>query len=386
MHQLLDEQVLRIMNVLNNRVRLVGGCVRDYLLNRAVKDIDMATPLPPQEVMRLLQSAGMRVVPTGLKHGTVTAVIDHRPFEITTLRRDLETDGRHATVGWTADYAADAARRDFTVNALYMDQNGHIEDYVGGLADLKKRRVRFIGDPAARIREDYLRILRYFRFWSLMDTHPADPVVKKVLCTLKDGLKNVSKERKTMEFLKILTTPRVVDALKLMRQTGVLTDIVGAAHLIQLQRFLKVHPSADAMERLAVLTKGATGILCLSNAQKEKVAGCCRRVVLGRSLKQDKIWCTILKKDIFHFHVYCAWAQGRLSEQTARDYLKMTLPPFPVRAADLIAHGVQPGVQMGRMLKKAEQIWWVLDFPAEKKLVIQELLSYTLKNNKRRKQ
>ena len=151
---ILDEQVLVIMNALNNRVRLVGGCVRDYLLHRPVQDIDMATPLAPKEVMDLLNQAGIQVVPTGLKHGTVTAVIQHRPFEITTLRQDLKTDGRHAVVGWTADYVLDAKRRDFTFNALYMDHLGKIYDPVGGLKDLKKRRVCFIGEPADRFIDD----------------------------------------------------------------------------------------------------------------------------------------------------------------------------------------------------------------------------------------
>lgn len=385
MNQLLDEQVLFVMRALENQARLVGGCVRDYLLDRVVQDIDIATPLPPQEVMRLLQKAGIRVVPTGLKHGTVTAVIGHRPFEITTLRRDLETDGRHATVGWTDDYKADAERRDFTINALYMDQDGHIEDYIGGLADLKKRCVRFIGDPAARVQEDYLRILRYFRFWSLVDTHTADVRILPVLITLKEGLKNVSKERKTIEFIKILQTPRVLDALKIMRKTGILSDIVGAVHLIRLKRFLSVYPSADAMERLAVLTGGKTGILCLSNAQKKKVKLCACRLMLGRDTKRDKGVCARLGKEIFDFHVYHAWAQGRISKQKAKAYLKMPMPIFPIRADDLMAYGIKPGVQMGRLLKKAGRIWQELDFPVEKKLVIQELLSYTLKNNKRRK-
>lgn len=385
MHQLLDEQVLFILGALGNRARLVGGCVRDYLLGREIKDIDIATPLEPQEVMTLLQKAGIRVVPTGLKHGTVTAVMEHRPFEITTLRRDLETDGRHAMVRWTDDYAADAARRDFTINALYMDQDGHIEDYVGGLADLKNRYVRFIGEPAHRIQEDYLRILRYFRFWSLVDTHAADVRILRLLTRLKEGLKKVSKERKTMEFIKILQTPRVLDALKMMRKTGVLSDIVGAAHLIRLKRFLSVYPSADAMERLAVLTGGQTGILCLSNAQKKKVKLCACRLRLGRDTKQDKAVCARLGKEIFDFHVYHAWAQGRISKQKAMAYLRMPAPVFPVRADDLMACGIKPGVQMGRLLKKANRIWQELDFPAEKKLVIQELLSYTLKNKQRRK-
>ena len=382
---ILDEQVLVIMNALNNRVRLVGGCVRDYLLHRPVQDIDMATPLAPKEVMDLLNQAGIQVVPTGLKHGTVTAVIQHRPFEITTLRQDLKTDGRHAVVGWTADYVLDAKRRDFTFNALYMDHLGKIYDPVGGLKDLKKRRVCFIGEPADRIREDYLRLLRYFRFWSLVDTHLPDPMVLKTVAALQDGLKQVSNERKTMEFLKILTTPRVGEALKMMRRTGILSQIVERAHLIQLERFLRVYPTADVIERLAVLTGGKTGILCLSNVQKKKLSLCCQSFCPGHSLKRDKSVWAERGKEVFDFYVYRAMARGHLSRQKATDYLKMSVPPFPVRAADLIPYGIKPGTGMGNALKKAQRIWQNLGFPSEKKLVIQKLLSYTLKNNKRRK-
>ncbi len=171
---LADSGVQRLFAILPT-ARLVGGCVRDTLAGRPVADIDLATPLPPEDAAQTLTAAGIRVIPTGLAHGTVTALIDGRPYEITTLRRDLVTDGRHAEVAWTGDWREDAARRDFTMNAMSLAPDGTLHDYFGGAADLAAGRVRFVGDAATRVAEDYLRILRFFRFQARYGTGDPDP-------------------------------------------------------------------------------------------------------------------------------------------------------------------------------------------------------------------
>ena len=202
-----EASTLRLMGVLakdGGDARFVGGVVRNTLLGLAVKDIDIATPLPPDEVMRRLKRANIRAVPTGIDHGTITAIVDGRPFEVTTLRRDVSTDGRHAAVTYTTDWREDAARRDFTINALYASADGEIFDYHGGLADLAQGRVRFIGDARARIREDYLRILRLFRFHAWYGKGDIDPDALNAVAHEKAGLAKLSGERIQQEFLRLL--------------------------------------------------------------------------------------------------------------------------------------------------------------------------------------
>ena len=187
--------------------RVVGGAVRDALAGREVTDIDLATPRTPDEVTQALRAAGIRAVPTGLDHGTVTAVAGGRGFEITTLRRDVETDGRHARVAFTDDWRADAARRDFTINALSMTRDGAVFDYFDGVADLRAGRLRFVGDPSSRIAEDYLRILRYFRFFARYASGPADPAALTAIRAGVPGLATLSAERVWSELIGILSAP-----------------------------------------------------------------------------------------------------------------------------------------------------------------------------------
>ncbi len=206
--------------------RVVGGAVRDALADRAVMDIDLATPRAPVHVMLALKRAGVKVVPTGLTHGTVTAAVDGRGFEITTLRRDLETDGRHAVVAFTEDWRLDAARRDFTINAMSMARDGSVFDYFNGTADLENGRVRFVGDPATRIAEDYLRILRFFRFYARYGRVPPDAATLDALRAGIPGLARLSVERVWMELRRILGAPDPVEAVGLMAATR---DLGGGA-------------------------------------------------------------------------------------------------------------------------------------------------------------
>ena len=229
-HLLADLAIRRLLTVLP-AARLVGGCVRDALAGRPAADIDLATPQPPDAVVAALAAAGIRAIPTGIAHGTVTALLDGRPFEITTLRRDVLTDGRHAAVAWTTNWQEDAARRDFTINALSLDAAGMLHDYFGGIADLRRSRVRFVGDATARVAEDYLRILRFFRFQARYGAGPPDPEAVSAITAGIGGIARLSPERVWSELKRILAAPDPAAALQLMAETGVLAAAVpeGAA-------------------------------------------------------------------------------------------------------------------------------------------------------------
>ncbi|MGH6946921.1 MAG: CCA tRNA nucleotidyltransferase, partial [Kiloniellales bacterium] len=245
-------------------VRFVGGCVRDAVAGRPVKDIDLATPSPPEQVTALLERAGIKAVPTGIEHGTVTAVVDHLPFEITTLRRDLETDGRRAKVAFTDDWAADAARRDFTMNALSCAPDGTLYDPFDGLADLRAGRVRFVGDPRARIEEDYLRLLRFFRFQAHYGHEPPAPALLAVAMEMAPGLANLSGERLRQETLKLLEAPQPLPALEAMIACGVaahyLPEVESADSLAAYLALEDADAAPDPLLRLAaLLPEGGAG-------------------------------------------------------------------------------------------------------------------------------
>src|SRR5437764_10640098 len=226
--------------------RFVGGSVRDALLGLRIGDIDIATPARPERVIELLEKRGIKVVPTGLAHGTVTAIAGTPPrhFEITTLRRDVETYGRRARVAFDADWAADAARRDFTINAIFLDPDGTVHDPVGGLADLQARRVRFVGDPATRIAEDVLRILRYYRFEARFGAGLGDPPARAACGAMAHLLPNLSAERVAQELVRLLAVPDPVGALRMMQEDGVLSAILPeATRLDRLQRLIALEAS-----------------------------------------------------------------------------------------------------------------------------------------------
>ena len=245
-------------------VRFVGGCVRDALAGHPVKDIDLATPDRPEKVLALLEAAGLKAVPTGLDHGTVTAISGHRPFEITTLRRDVQTDGRRAVVAFTDDWEADAARRDLTFNALSCSPDGRLFDFFGGYDDLLAGRVRFVGDPRARIREDYLRLLRFFRFQAHYGRLPPDPEILAVARELVPELAGLSGERIRAELLRLLEAPDPLPVLEIMIADrileSILPEIAGTAVLAGLLT-LDLPEAADPVLRLgALLAPGAEEI------------------------------------------------------------------------------------------------------------------------------
>ena len=252
-----SRRVLAALEAEGRPARFVGGCVRDGLLGRSVgNEIDLATPERPEQVIRLLERAGLPAIPTGLAHGTVSTIANRRHFEITTLRRDVACDGRHAEVEFTDDFAADAARRDLTINAMSCDRIGRLYDYFGGRADLAAGRVRFVGDAAARIAEDYLRILRFFRFFARYGRPPADAAAQAACAAAAPGLRRLSGERIQAEMTKLLAAKEPLPALRLMVETGVLGHVIpGPVALERLARLLGVAPDSDVMVRLAALLR-----------------------------------------------------------------------------------------------------------------------------------
>ena len=357
--------------------RFVGGCVRDTLLGRAGEglDIDIATILTPQAVVAAAKAAGLKPVPTGVEHGTVTVVAQGRPFEVTTLRRDVETDGRRAVVAFTTDWAEDAARRDFRLNALYAEPDGRLHDPTGGgVADGLAGRVVFVGEPERRIREDYLRILRFFRFWAWYGRGAPDAAGLTACTALSDGLERLSAERVTQETLKMLAAPDPTPSVRLMAEAGVLERLVPSADLDRLSRVVAVQQAlgepADAGLRLAALSGGSLDRLKrlrLPNALQDRIA----------AAGADDGSLTDLTPRRLRRRLYEA------GPQAVRDRLKLaaspadglimapllaaiqawTPPRFPLSGEDIKAAGAAEGPEVGRV-RRAVEAWWVdHDFP-----------------------
>ena len=357
--------------------RFVGGCVRNALIERPVDDIDIATRLLPQNVMAALAEAGLRAVPTGLAHGTVTAVSGGKGFEITTLRRDVSTDGRNATVAFTDDWAEDAARRDFRLNALYADADGTVFDPTGqGVADALAGRIVFVGDPQTRIREDYLRILRFFRFMAWYGQGQPDAAALTACADLASGMDRLSAERVSKELLKLLTAPDPVAAVQAMAEAGVLAAILPEARLDD--RFAAMtRISEDAVLRLSVLLPSdaeaasqAAAHLRMPNAVRDRLAAA---VQAEPSLDLDDRGARAL----VYRHagpavadgILRAWATSPEREADARRLLAIardwTPPRLPVGGRALERLGVPAGPETGRLLKAFEAGWIADDFPAE---------------------
>ncbi|HWA90430.1 MAG TPA: CCA tRNA nucleotidyltransferase [Rhizomicrobium sp.] len=362
-------ETLAVMAALGE-ARFVGGCVRNALLGEPVGDIDIATPLPPDEVTRRLQAAGFKAVPTGIAHGTVTAVANGKPFEVTTLRRDVETDGRHAVVAFTGDWAEDARRRDFTMNALYADADGEVLDSVGGVDDLKAGRVRFVGDAVTRIREDYLRILRLFRFHAWYGRGEMNGDALRAAASEKAGIAGLSAERIQKEMLRLLEAPDPMPSLRAMAATGVLQAVLpGELDLARLERLVAIDTdnffAPDAVLRLAALGGGQT--LKLSNAQKDRLddlADADEKIVSYLSIKEVRRLLYKLGPSRFKDRVFLKWAEDpkpsngvqwrallALAESWAR-------PRFPLTGSNVMAAGVPEGPLVGRVLGEVED-WWI---------------------------
>jgi tRNA nucleotidyltransferase/poly(A) polymerase len=380
--------LLAVLNHAGEEARVVGGAVRNALLNLPHGDIDIATTAPPQEVMRRAEAAGFKSVPTGIDHGTVTIVIAGQPFEVTTLREDVETFGRHATVEFGRDWKRDAERRDFTMNALSLTADGAVHDYVGGRADIAARHVRFIGDAAARIAEDYLRILRFFRFHAYYGEGHPDAAGLHAAIVARAGLEQLSRERIRMELMKLLIAPRAVPALVVMAEAGLIGPVLGGVpYLANFANMAKVEAACglapDATRRLGALgawvTENAELMwqrLRLSNAEHARLAAMAQawwRVSpqIGEAGARELIY--RIGAEHFTDRVLLAWSRADASAHDAawRDLAMLpqrwSAPAFPIRAADFVARGVEKGPPLGAALARAEQAWIEAGFPTERK-------------------
>ncbi|MGH6983467.1 MAG: CCA tRNA nucleotidyltransferase [Stellaceae bacterium] len=361
-------RVMRALTAPDAEPRFVGGAVRDALLGRLPREIDIATPLEPDAVMRRLSAAGIRAVPTGIAHGTVTAATPKRMFEITTLRRDVETDGRHAKVAFGADWAADAQRRDFTMNALSLDRHGRLYDDVGGLADLKAGRVRFVGDPATRIREDVLRLLRYYRFFAHYGTGGGDRAARAACRAAARLLPTLSAERIAAEFLKLLAAPDPLPALRMMQADGVLKALLPeSVGVARLRRLIAIEPAADPIRRLAALIARDADTVAdrfkLSGAQRERLEALLAKPAIAldadRAAQRRALYCW--GPAVYVDRMLLA-AAARPRPHGVRKLLRLAQswksPRFPLRGRDLLAAGVAPGPEVGVLLA-ALDAWWI---------------------------
>lgn len=347
------------------QARIAGGAVRDTLAGRPVADIDLAIPLPPDQVMAALATAGIRSVPTGLAHGTVTAVANHRGFEITTLRRDVETDGRHAVVAFTDDWKEDAARRDFTLNALSMSPDGAVYDYFGGIGDLRAGIVRFVGDPAQRIAEDYLRILRFFRFYARYAAGPPDEAALAAIRAGVPGLAGLSAERVWSELRRILAVPDPCGAVALMAELGVLAAVLPeGASPQRLQRLVANGAPVDPLLRLAALATGdplpLAERLHLSNAERDRLVAL-RTAPLARPEEDDAALRRLLSATPTEVLIDRTWLElqhGPAWAQLRARLAALPRPVFPLIGRDVLGEGVPPGPRVGDLLRELRQ-WWL---------------------------
>ncbi len=381
---LLDRPDLaRLLGVLDRdgeETRIVGGAVRNALIGRGVTEIDLATTALPEVTTERARRAGFKPVPTGIAHGTVTVVVEGTPFEVTTLREDVETDGRHALVRFGRDFDADARRRDFTMNALSMGRDGLIHDATGGLDDLAARRLRFIGEARQRIREDYLRTLRFFRFHAEYAEGSIDPDGFDAAIRERDGLDHLSRERVRAELVKLIVAPRAVETLGLLSESGLLARVTGGVvDFGQLARAA----DRDAMGRLAAALVGVREDaerlrerLRLSNGEHDRLDAYAH--ALARLRSAPLVHAADLRRVAFAHGLDALLdataALGRearpVLDLDARDLLaryregREAAPVFPVSGRDIVAEGVPPGPEIGRRLAEARTAWLAAGCPA----------------------
>ena len=421
------QHLLTVLAKAGIEARFVGGCVRDAVLKMETGDIDLATPARPEALIAALEAARIKALPTGIAHGTVTAVILPRTFEITTLRRDVETDGRHAVVAFGADWAEDAARRDFTINAIYLSPDGTIFDPVGGQADLAERRVRFVGDPATRIAEDVLRVLRYYRFEARFGAGAGDPDARAACRAAAGKLPTLSAERVSRELLRLIAGPDPVRVLKMMQEDGVLAatlpeatrldrlramltpiptlprsrgrERVGAPAsdltrtgnegLSQAAQQLSPPPPAgegrgggfliDLILRLAALVDtdraGAVALgerLRLPAKDRKRLAALAEPWPFGPEAesKAQRLALYRVGRDAFLGVVTLLIADGRLTAEKAREMFALAgdwqPPVFPLGGADVIALGIPSGPRTGQLLATVRRWWENGDFTADR--------------------
>jgi poly(A) polymerase len=374
--------------------RAVGGAVRNALLGRPVIDIDLATPAPPDQIIAAAKAAGLEAIATGIAHGTVTVIADRAAYEITTLRRDVEAHGRHATVAFTDDWAADARRRDFTINAIYCDGDGAVFDPLGAYPDLAARRVRFIGDARERIREDYLRILRFFRLTADFSEAAPDADGLAACVAARDGLAILSAERVRQELSRLLVARRGPELVRVLQHYGLITCILPAApRPAMLERLAAVEAALDvaphAMLRLAALAVEVPedvdrlrDRLRLSNEEHAVLAraGACGGVAPSAPERAAKAHLYSAGEAAYRAGVLLAWARSgdRPDDQAWRERYALPQrwrpPRFPIGGTDVMAQGVPSGPRVGEVLRALESWWMAGDFAADE-VALRERLS-----------
>jgi len=374
LRQSCTQTVFRMLAAGGHAARAVGGAVRNSLLGVPVDDIDIATTAEPEAVMQLAIDAGLRVVATGLAHGTVTVISDGTHYEVTTLREDIATYGRHADVAFTADWRADASRRDFTINALYCEADGTLFDPLGGLADLEARRVRFIGDPHLRIKEDYLRILRFFRFFAQYGA--GEPEGPDLLACIQErhGLRQLSRERIRQEIVKLVCAPRTRDAVSAMHAHGLLTELLPVAPVpATFERMIALDQEADAALRLAALCVQAgedverlADHLRLSNAERRTLATYAETIRFRSLFPGEETQRILLYRHgstRYRQFITALCARSFAGCDAAMLASARTLPDrwappvFPLSGADVIAAGIPSGPAVGEILGMIENEW-----------------------------
>ena len=370
--------------------KFVGGAVRDSLLELAVSDVDIATPLLPEEAAGRLEEGGVKVIPTGLKHGTITAIISGRQFEITTLRHDVETFGRHARVAFHDDWEADAARRDFTINALYLSPDGTLYDFFGGRDDLKKGRVCFIGEPGERIREDALRILRFFRFHAHYGKGELDPEGLKACREDMHLIEMLSPERVAAELKRLLAATDPLPTLKVMAESGILAAVlVDPFDLGELERLVRIETAigtCDVLRRLASLLPDggeavarAASALRLSNKEKSRLVSIAERDLAfktgpNETQLQEALYRSGLQavEDTLIVNAEPDDTERLKAElKSAREF---EIPNFPVTGADLTALGINEGPELGKTLKELEKSWIDSGFELSKDVLLGQIV------------
>ena len=373
-----DPRLRRLFDALDGKgeeLRVVGGAVRNHFMRRPVHEIDLATTALPKTIMARADAAGLKSVPTGLEHGTVTVVVDHTPFEITTLREDVETDGRRAKVLFGRDFEKDALRRDFTFNALSVCANGTVYDYANGMRDIEARHVRFIGDPATRIREDYLRILRYFRFHSAFAESQADAAALKAIVDNRSGLDGLSRERVRAELLKLLATDQAPETLSLMSGLGLLMPLIGGVFCTtRVSHLPRMAEPWLKLAGLALLKREDAArlqeVLRLSHAETQRLLRCAQalEVLHGASIPDQQR----VREMLLHFgrqatqdalHLLQAQSPATDWADALQNTAELAEPKLPVSGADLLARGLRPGKALGEALAQIEKNWIAAGFP-----------------------
>jgi poly(A) polymerase len=387
-----DPELIRVVDAIEgasegegDEARVVGGPVRDAILGLPVNDIDIATTALPETVMERGARAGLKTVPTGIDHGTVTLIASGRPFEVTTLRQDVETFGRHAKVRFGTSWEADARRRDFTMNALFASLDGTVHDPIGGIDDCLARRVRFIGEPDERIREDWLRILRFFRFHAAYGVGPLDAAGLNSTIRLRDGLRLLSRERVGQEFRRLLVAGGAVPTLEAMSQAGILQLVLGGIDSVPaLGRLVEIERTcglpASFCTRLAVLAvlieedvERLWQRLRLTNSERDRVAAIVQlapRMTADLDQRSARLLLYRAGRGPFVDAVQFAWARDGAAPENA-DWKRMVelpgrwpIPKFPLRGRDLMAEGIAQGPRLGRLLAQLERRWMEEGFTA----------------------